>query len=396
MYMNNLICRLRKEILENHYNNDIKVHSYYKYNLDPIYLNHNIDFNSKYDEKPAFITRSEYNGNKYNLQRNFDEPIIHYKADNFIPDSYYEYNLKNTDHKKMMLNNIETENEISNDFNRRQRQSESGQPLQEIKNEDDERAQSLKKLLDQYNSDINAAKPIQEIEEYSDKIKQLDNKYHRLKINKADEDIEFNNNIHKYKKLNKEFTNNDLLIEKRIYYSQNTKNKKIMNEEYKTEIDNEIEKLNNSNDIKKNNEDIKTKKQIELEMKRIKLESEREAENENKIRRKIKLKRAIKSEIENDENPTPVINLVEASKVFIQDDYNNYLNNLLKERTEFIGEELIELHKKLVFSNLNPLGPNTKILANALKRINEQYSQNNELKTQDNTPIKPIKPDTPN
>ena len=73
----------------------------------------------------------------------------------------------------------------------------------------------------------------------------------RLKINKADEDIEFNNNIHKYKKLNKEFTNNDLLIEKRIYYSQNTKNKKIMNEEYKTEIDNEIEKLNNSNDIKK-------------------------------------------------------------------------------------------------------------------------------------------------
>ena len=148
--------------------------------------------------------------------------------------------------------------------------------------------------------------------------------------------------------------------------------------------------------LKKNNEDIKTKKQIELEMKRIKLESEREAENENKIRRKIKLKRAIKSEIENDENPTPVINLVEASKVFIQDDYNNYLNNLLKERTEFIGEELIELNKKLVFSNLNPLGPNTKILANALKRINEQYSQNNELKTQDNTPIKPIKPDTPN
>ena len=148
--------------------------------------------------------------------------------------------------------------------------------------------------------------------------------------------------------------------------------------------------------LKKNNEDIKTKKQIELEMKRIKLESEREAENENKIRRKIKLKRAIKSEIENDENPTPVINLVEASKVFIQDDYNNYLNNLLKERTEFIGEELIELNKKLVFSNLNPLGPNTKILANALKRINEKYCQNNELKTQDNTPIKPIKPDTPN
>ena len=69
----------------------------------------------------------------------------------------------------MMLNNIETENEISNDFNRRIRQSESGQPLQEIKNEDDERAVSLKLLLDKFNSDINNAKTIQEKEEIIDK-----------------------------------------------------------------------------------------------------------------------------------------------------------------------------------------------------------------------------------
>ena len=99
----------------------------------------------------------------------------------------------------------------------------------------------------------------------------------------------------------------------------------------------------------------------------------------------------IKNEIENEENPIQVINSVEATKVFIQDDYNNYLNNLSNQRTEFIGNELIELNKKLVYSNLNQLGPNTKLVANALKKINEQYIINDNIKTQENTPVKTSK-----
>ena len=119
MYMDNLICRLKNEIIENNNYNDIEVKSFYKYTLHPKILNHNEDFISKYDDIPAFYPNSVYNGNKYNLKRDFDEPIINHRTNDYIPDSYYEFNLKNTDHKKMMLNYIETENEISNDFNRR-------------------------------------------------------------------------------------------------------------------------------------------------------------------------------------------------------------------------------------------------------------------------------------
>ena len=75
--------------------------------------------------------------------------------------------------------------------------------------------------------------------------------------------------------------------------------------------------------------------------------------------------------------------------MFIQEDYNKYLTNLLKDRNEFIGNELSELNKKLVFSELKPLGLNTKSIANSLRRINEQYMDS--LKTQENTPIKSSK-----
>ena len=218
-------------------------------------MNHNENFISKYDDKSAFYINSFYNGNKYNLKRNFDEPVIHYKTQDFIPDSYYEYNLKNTDHKKMMLNNIETENEISNDFNRRQRQSESGQPLQKIKDEDNERAESLKKLLDQFNSNIIHAESIQDIEEYTDKtnvkVKKLNNEYHRPKINKAIEDIEFNNTINKIKKLDTSFNDNDATDAKQYYYRQDKNKKKEVNKELKIELEKEIKKIELEEEIEK-------------------------------------------------------------------------------------------------------------------------------------------------
>ena len=40
--MQHLISKLKKEIIENdNINNNIQVNSYYKYNLNPTYLNHN-------------------------------------------------------------------------------------------------------------------------------------------------------------------------------------------------------------------------------------------------------------------------------------------------------------------------------------------------------------------
>ena len=91
---------------------------------------------------------------KLNLDRPKQDYTIHYKSKNFIPDSHYEFNLKNTDHKKMMINNLETEHEIPNDFNRPLRQSESGQSLEKIKTEDTERAKSPKLFMDEFNKEM--------------------------------------------------------------------------------------------------------------------------------------------------------------------------------------------------------------------------------------------------
>ena len=117
----------------------------------PLSLTCEVEF--QYLIKHLGVNRTSYDGNKYNLERKPIDYTIHYKSKEFIPDSYYEFNLKNTDHKQMMKNNLETENEISNDFNRRTRQAESGQPISEIKTEDDERAENLKLLLEEYNKD---------------------------------------------------------------------------------------------------------------------------------------------------------------------------------------------------------------------------------------------------
>ena len=300
--MQNLICKLKNELIENNNYIDIPVKSYYKYNLNPIILNHNENFISKYDDTPAFYTNSYYNGNKYNLNREFDAPVINYKTKDFIPDTYYQFNLKNTDHKKMMLNNLETEHEISNDFNIRIRQSESGQPIQEIKQEDNERAENLKLLLDKFNSDINNAKTIQEEEEIIDKtnvkVKELDIDYHRPKINKVNKDIDYNNKINKFKKLNKEFTNDKAIDEKKKYYRQDENNKKITSRKLKDDIKNEKEKnelmyledINTKNELKRVKENETINNNL-MNIENIKLKNEKEYEN--KIRRKLKLKREI-------------------------------------------------------------------------------------------------------
>ena len=47
----------------------------------------------------------------------------------------------------MMKNNLETENEIPNDFNLRTRQAESGQAIDELKTHDDERLVSFKIII---------------------------------------------------------------------------------------------------------------------------------------------------------------------------------------------------------------------------------------------------------
>ena len=247
--MNNLVNKLKKEIVSEPFYIDVDVKSYYNYKLDPIVFNHLKDFKEKYDDKPAFVVKNSYDGNKYNLERKPIDYTIHYKSKEFIPDSYYEFNLKNTDHKQMMKNNLETENEIPNDFNLRTRQAESGQAIDELKTHDDERLENLKLLLEQYNKDYDDTIFPEDVEDLKDtthdKIKELDNKYHKPVINKAIEDIAFDNNVNSMKKILKgKITNDEIINGKKIFY-------RLKNKDHKKEFNDGI-----TNSIKKFNEDI--------------------------------------------------------------------------------------------------------------------------------------------
>ena len=224
--MNNLIKKLRQEIDEPH-SKPIDVHSYYKYKLEPKIFDHNKGFIPKYDNKPAFVVESAYNGNKYNLDRPINDYTIHYKSKDFIPDSYYEFNLKNTDHKQMMINNLETENEIGNDFNRRLRQSESGQPIQELKTEDDERTENLKLLLEQFNRENSKITTVEDQEELKDethkKLKNINDNYHKPLINKVVEHAQFDKQLKKAQKMGDKL---DILDIKKRFSRLSTNDKK--------------------------------------------------------------------------------------------------------------------------------------------------------------------------
>ena len=59
------------------------------------------------------------------LKRENKSYEMSYKSDDFTPDSYYQFNLKGMTHNKMMVNNLQTELEIGNDFNRRIRNDDT-------------------------------------------------------------------------------------------------------------------------------------------------------------------------------------------------------------------------------------------------------------------------------
>ena len=266
--MNNLFNKLKKEIVSEPFHKDIDVKSYYNYKLDPIVFNHLKDFKEKYDDKPAFVVQTSYNGNKYNLERKPIDHTIHYRSKEFIPDSYYEFNLKNTDHKQMMKNNIETENDISNDFNIRTRQAESGQAIQEIKNEDQERAENLKLLLEQYNKDYDNSFFYRDLDNVKDatydKLKELDNKYHKPVINKAVEDVAFDKNVNTMKKILKgKLTNDEIIHGKKIFYRLKNNDHK---EEFNDGITDNINKFNE--DVLKDEEAVKINKNKKLLIKK--------------------------------------------------------------------------------------------------------------------------------
>ena len=189
-----------------------KVTSFYKYKLnDPYNFDHNIGFTPKYNLKVWDKPISNYNDNKYNLKLENKSYEMSYKSDDFIPDSYYQFNLKGMTNDKMRLNNYQTELEIGNDFNRRIRNDDTGETLEEIKAEDDERTTSFKSLLNEYNKNLAIAVTEDDKDEVTNKYEEdkytENKKYNKPTIMKVPEHIKFNKVVEKLKKTAKIYDN---------------------------------------------------------------------------------------------------------------------------------------------------------------------------------------------
>ena len=222
------------------------VKSFYNYKLIKYdNINYNKGFIPKYDLNVTNKTKQNYNDNKYNLKRDDVNYEMSYESADFTPDSYYQFNLKDMSNKKMELNNYQTELGIGNDFNRRIRNDDTGETLQEIAIEDDERTTALKILLTTYNKNYVKAITNDDKTDLKDKYEEDKNtenrKYNKPTIMKVPENIRFNNAIKQGKKIakindklqfdiNREYvTDKDMFnnIEKdRFFFYRNTKLKK--------------------------------------------------------------------------------------------------------------------------------------------------------------------------
>ena len=179
-----------------------------------------------------------------------------------------EFNLKGMSNDKMRLNNHQTELEIGNDFNRRIRNDDTGETLQEIKVEDDERTTSFKTLLTEYNKNLAIAVTEDDKNEIKDKYendkKTEARKYNKPTIMKVPENNEFNKKIQKAKKiaLTHDKTNlnlnhsdldiiNDAIDKKKLFYRETKEKKKAIINDIDGMTKDMIKEIKRKNDIKK-------------------------------------------------------------------------------------------------------------------------------------------------
>ena len=266
--MNVLITKFENEM--NKPKEQPKVTSFYKYKLnDPYNFDHNIGFTPKYNLKVWDKPASNYNDNKYNLKREDISYEMSYKSDNFTPDSYYQFDLKNMTNDKMRINNYQTELGQSTDLNRRIRNDDTGETLQEIAEEDNERITSFKTLLSEYNKNLVIATTQDDKDEVTNKYEEdkitQNRKYNKPIIMKIPENIKFNKNIEKLKKTAKKYDNlihkkdtqTDFINEKfkdykKTFYRETKANKnEVLNQMDSSNLNMNVEILEHKNKAKK-------------------------------------------------------------------------------------------------------------------------------------------------
>ena len=155
----------------------------------------------------------------------------------------------------MRLNNYQTELEIGNDFNRRIRNDDTGETLQEIKAEDDERTTSFKSLLNEYNKNLAIAVTEDDKDEIKDKYENdkitQNRKYNKPTIMKVSENNKFNIISEKTKKIAKKFDNLKLEkpeITQSDYINELINDKKTFYRMTKEEKDDILNELSNANE----------------------------------------------------------------------------------------------------------------------------------------------------
>ena len=266
--MNVLITKFENEM--NKPKEQPKVTSFYKYKLnDPYNFDHNIGFTPKYNLKVWDKPTSNYNDNKYNLKREDISYEMSYKSDNFTPDSYYQFDLEGMTNDKMRINNYQTELGQSTDLNRRIRNDDTGETLQEIAEEDNERITSFKTLLSEYNKNLVIATTQDDKDEVTNKYEEdkitQNRKYNKPTIMKIPENIKFNKNIEKLKKTAKKYDNlihkkdtqTDFINEKfkdykKTFYRETKANKnEVLNQMDSNNLNMNAEILEHKNNAKK-------------------------------------------------------------------------------------------------------------------------------------------------
>ena len=247
-----------------------KVTSFYKYKLnDPYNFDHNIGFTPKYNLKVWDKPISNYNDNKYNLKLENKSYEMSYKSDNFTPDSYYQFDLEGMTNDIMRVNNYQTELGQSTDLNRRIRNDDTGETLQEIAEEDNERITSFKTLLSEYNKNLVIATTQDDKDEVTNKYEEdkitQNRKYNKPTIMKIPENIKFNKNIEKLKKTAKKYDNlihkkdtqTDFINEKfkdykKTFYRETKANKnEVLNQMDSNNLNMNAEILEHKNNAKK-------------------------------------------------------------------------------------------------------------------------------------------------
>ena len=266
--MNVLITKFENEM--NKPKEQTKVTSFYKYKLnDPYNFDHNIGFTPKYNLKVWDKPTSNYNDNKYNLKREDISYEMSYKSDNFTPDSYYQFDLEGMTNDIMRVNNYQTELGQSTDLNRRIRNDDTGETLQEIAEEDNERITSFKTLLSEYNKNLVIATTQDDKDEVTNKYEEdkitQNRKYNKPTIMKIPENIKFNKNIEKLKKTAKKYDNlihkkdtqTDFINEKfkdykKTFYRETKANKnEVLNQMDSNNLNMNAEILEHKNNAKK-------------------------------------------------------------------------------------------------------------------------------------------------